>query len=115
MFVTVSVCIYFPPFISINFLQKYEALEQNVCLVRDYKAGLLLLEENNNQRKPNTNRAQVKQNLLTTLGTESMALARPSYGDSGSGTKTKKSSTVDRAATQEVRWVIVLLGECVVG
>lgn len=78
-----------------------------MCLVRDYKSGLLLQEENNNQRKPSTNKAQVKQNLLTTLGTENMVLARPSFGDTGSGTKTKEKSTMNRAGvSQEVGWLV---------
>lgn len=80
---------------------KYKALERNECLVRDYKSGLLLREENNNQRKASTNKAQVKQNSLTTLGTENMVLARPSLRDSGSSTKTKGASTVDGAGVSQ--------------
>lgn len=81
---------------------KYEELERNVCLVRDYRSGLLVREENNNQRTPDTNKAQVKPNLLTTLGAENMALARPSCGDSGSGTKLKKGSATEKTASQEL-------------
>ena len=80
---------------------KYESLEKNVCLVRDYRSGLLLCEENNNQRTLSANKAVVKNDLLTTLGTENMALARPSCGDSGSGTRsTREASAVSTSSLE---------------
>lgn len=83
---------------------KYESLERNVCLVRDYRPGLLLREENNNQRTPNTNKAVVKNDVLTTLGTENMALARPSCGASGTSTRsTKEASAPSQELTMEDR------------
>ncbi|XP_046859351.1 WD repeat-containing protein 43-like [Xenia sp. Carnegie-2017] len=77
-----------PVFETIN----YETLDDNVCLVRDYRPGLLLREENNNQRS-GTNKAVVKNDLLTTVSVENMALARPSCGESGSSTHINEEST----------------------
>ncbi|XP_028392907.1 WD repeat-containing protein 43-like [Dendronephthya gigantea] len=79
---------------------KYESLERDVCLVRDYRPGLLLREENNNQQSLNTNKAVVKNDLLTTLSTENMALARPSCGESGSSTQLARKSSGNK--TQEL-------------
>ena len=64
--------------------------------MRDYRPGLLLREENNNQRS-GTNKAVVKNDLLTTLSVENMALAQPSCGESGSSTHINEESTRNRS------------------
>ncbi|XP_046863644.1 WD repeat-containing protein 43-like [Xenia sp. Carnegie-2017] len=81
-----------PVFETIN----YETLDDNVCLVRDYRPGLLLREENNNERS-GTNKAVVKNDLITTLSVENMALAQPSCGESGSSTHINEESTRNRS------------------
>ena len=44
----------------------------------------------------------MKNDVLTTLGTENMALARPSCGDTGSGTRSTKEAFAVSTPSQEV-------------
>lgn len=71
-----------------------------MCLVRDYRPGLLLREENNNIQTLNTNKAVVKNDILTTLSKENMALARPSCVDSD--TISVKETLTAKTPSQEV-------------
>ena len=73
-----------------------------MCLVRDYRPGLLLREENNNQETQSRNKAVVKNDLLTTLSTENMVLARPSCAETVSGAQSTREASTAQTPSQEV-------------